>query len=145
MNETSTERLRDDIHTSKRITIDATGVARIIFTSGSIRIFAVRDRCAMTASADADATEMTKPSIIRRSVKRTDDQNSGRRTISDKREITQTGDGRNSSSPIAREASSHTISQNAIAPAFLALSSVVEVIPWNSPANALRILREKYI
>ena len=122
MNDMITERLRDDIQTSASMTIEATGVALMTFTIGSIRNDAVRDAFERTARRRAAATERTNPDIILERVKRMDDQNPGSPIMEKRRITTATGDGRNSSSPIRREASSHMISQNAMAAARLALS-----------------------
>ncbi len=145
MNEMITERLREGIHTRIRMTTEATGVALTTFTKGSMRASAAFETWEITAKSVAAARERIKPDVILKTVKRIDDQKDERKTNSDSRLMTLSGDGRNSSSPIKREATSQIISQKAMAQAFLALFRVIEVIPWNISAYALRVLGKEDI
>ena len=119
---------------------EATGVALTIFTIGSERNLTGLDTDERTARAAARKSESRKPDIIRINVNTTVDQKEGSDRFIPRLCRTRTGDGRKSSSPIKREAHSHTATQKRMARILYSLLRVVEIIGRDLSTHSLRIL-----
>ena len=134
------ERFLDDTHTSASMTMEATGVALTILTSGSISMRNQTKDDESHAAARATASDSMNPIRILESVKAADIQNWDSCTSETSLSATLKGEGRKRSSPIMMEAIHQIAIQNTIAAALYFLLDKVEIIKRGLASYCLRIL-----